>query len=311
MERFADLEITPRLWELIDAARGDEGAMRRVLVGFSRENLIRFERAFDDAVSDLVYRVIGEHGDAYTEEEIAGWVVSKGLPHYAAVWDHPEQFPPELPDEGASFFGLAGVVFDERFPGQPVTTAEPYRVDSWPKVRGGIVLEQVAGGGTTRLFPIQGYDYETGVCADGRQVILGLLCPSLVAVWFDANGKYLDYEERPWGAAAAELAGREPPYNISGDRFGELIAEQLKAWQAELGFNAATIRVEQFRLPGLGIAIQELPGWALEIETATWLTDAERQEYRKARDQWVADGKFVFWWGRSYHMSRDGEVEST
>src|SRR5947209_6081682 len=31
-----------------------------------------------------------------------------------------------------------------------------------------------------RLFPIQGYDYEAGVCADGRQVIMGLLCPELV-----------------------------------------------------------------------------------------------------------------------------------
>jgi hypothetical protein len=97
MERFADLKITPRFWELIDAARGDEEAMRSVLVGFSREDLIRFEHEFNDAVSDLVYRVIGEHGDAYTEEEIAGWVVSRGLRRYAVVWDHPEQFPDELP----------------------------------------------------------------------------------------------------------------------------------------------------------------------------------------------------------------------
>jgi hypothetical protein len=132
-----DLEITPRFWELIDAARGDEEAMRSVLVGVSREDLIRFEHEFNDAVSDLVYRVIGEHGDAYTEEEIAGWVVSRGLLRYAAVWDHPDRFPAELPGEGASFYGLAGVVFDKRFPGQPVTTDEPYRISYWPKVRAG------------------------------------------------------------------------------------------------------------------------------------------------------------------------------
>jgi hypothetical protein len=142
MVRFADLEITPRFWELIDASKGDEEAMRSVLLGFSREDLIRFEQEFNDAVSDLVYQVIGDHGDAYTEEEIAAWVVSRGLARYAAVWDHPEQFPTELPDEGASFYGLAGVVFEERFPGRPLTTDEPYRIDYWPKVRGGLVLKQ-------------------------------------------------------------------------------------------------------------------------------------------------------------------------
>ena len=162
-----------------------------------------------------------------------------------------------------------------------------------------------------RLFAIQGYDYDTGVCADGRQAILGLLCPVLVAFFFDAKGKHLGCEERPWSAAAGKLAGRKPPYDISGDRFHELIAGQMKAWQGELGFSASTIRVKQFQVPGRGVSIQELPGWAQEIETATWLSDDERQESREARDQWIADGKFVFWWGRSYHMSKDGEVEST
>jgi hypothetical protein len=142
VEHFADLEITPRFWELIGAANGAEDAMRSILVGFSREDLIRFEQEFNNAVSDLVYRVIGEHGDAYDEEEIAGWVVSRGLARYAAVWDHPEQFPTELPDEGANFYGLVGVVFEERFPGQPVTTSEPYHITYWSKVQGGAVLKQ-------------------------------------------------------------------------------------------------------------------------------------------------------------------------
>jgi hypothetical protein len=160
MGRFADLEITPRFWELIDSAKGDESALRSVLVGFDREDLIRFEQEFDNAVSDLVYRVIGDHGDAYTEEEIAGWVVSRGLARFAAVWDHPEQFPAEPPEEGANFYGLVGVVFEERFPGQPLTTEEPYYIEYWPKVRGGTVLKQAdaepgagADGGGTTTFP--------------------------------------------------------------------------------------------------------------------------------------------------------------
>jgi hypothetical protein len=76
------------------------------------------------------------------------------------------------------------------------------------------------------------------------------------------------------------------------------------------GVRAAPIRVKQFWARGTGVGIEELPGWAREIETATWITDEERQDSRKSRDQWIADGKFVFWWGRSYHMSKDGVVES-
>jgi hypothetical protein len=60
------------------------------------------------------------------------------------------------------------------------------------------------------------------------------------------------------------------------------------------------------------VGIQELPGWAHEIETADWITsDAERQSSRAEWDQWIADGKFVFWTGPSHHLSADGEVEAT
>jgi hypothetical protein len=135
VERFADHEITPRFWELIEAARGEEGSMRSILDALSREDLIRFGVEFDSAVLDLVYHAVGDRGDMYDERDIAGWVVSRGLASYAFVWDHPEQFPAELPTESDSFYGLDGVVFEERFPGQPMTTEEPYRISYWPKAR--------------------------------------------------------------------------------------------------------------------------------------------------------------------------------
>ena len=98
----------------------------------------------------------------------------------------------------------------------------------------------------------------------------------------------------------------------SGDRFEQLIAEQIRQWQAELGFRPATIRVKEFWASEVGVGIEELPGWAQEIETADWISDEEeRQHYRASRDQWVANGQFVFWWGRSHHMSKDGGVEAT
>jgi hypothetical protein len=42
----------------------------------------------------------------------------------------------------------------------------------------------------TRLFPIadHGDEFVTGVCADGRQVVMALLIPDLTAEFFDATG---------------------------------------------------------------------------------------------------------------------------
>jgi uncharacterized protein (TIGR02996 family) len=142
-DRFADLNVRPRFWELIDAAQGEEG-LRSILTSLSRADLIQFEQLFDDATADLVFRVIGPHGDAYTEEEIAAWVVSQGSICYARIWDHPEEFPTELPDERPTFYGLAGAVFEERFPGQPVTVEEPSQIAWWPEARGSIVLRAEA-----------------------------------------------------------------------------------------------------------------------------------------------------------------------
>jgi hypothetical protein len=136
MGRFSDHEVVPRFWELIDASKGDESAMRATLMNLSRDDIIRFDAEFGDAVSDLLYRVLGDHGDVYEEEEIAGWVVSQGSAYYAVVWDHPDQFPTEIPDAPPNFYGLAGVVGDERFRDQPITSHEQYAVTYWPKARG-------------------------------------------------------------------------------------------------------------------------------------------------------------------------------
>jgi len=165
-----------------------------------------------------------------------------------------------------------------------------------------------------RLYPIRdhGGDFFTGVCGDGRQVVMGLLCPEVVAVFFDAAGNHLGCESRFWGEEAAGLAGREPIYDIFGDRFCALIARQLKDWQGELAFRTATIRVKEFWAAGQSVGIEEMPGHYRDIESADWFpNEAERQGFRESRDRWLADGSFVFWWAKDYYMSKDGEVEST
>jgi hypothetical protein len=165
-----------------------------------------------------------------------------------------------------------------------------------------------------RLFPIQsqGYDFFTGICADGRQVVMGLLCPELVAYFFDAHGSLVGAQRRTWSDAAADVAGRVPPYRIFNDEFKALIGLQRREWEGELGFRTATIHVKEFFDHELGVGIELLPAYLREIETAPWFRDTqERERAAKLRNRWVEDGNFVWYWAKDYYMSPTGEVEST
>lgn len=165
-----------------------------------------------------------------------------------------------------------------------------------------------------RLFPIQndGHDFFTGVCSDGRQVVMGLLCPALVAYFFDLEGNLVAREERRWSEAAAEAAGATPPYQIFTNEFEALIELQRREWETELGLRAGTIRVKQFFDPELRVGIDLLPEHYRDVDIAPWLADGkEREEFARSRDRWVAEGKFVWFWGKDYYMTNAGEVEST
>ena len=157
-----------------------------------------------------------------------------------------------------------------------------------------------------------GVDFFTGHCADGRQLVMGLLCPELVTVLFDAEGNYLCSEERPWSAAAAKVAGHKPPYDICNEPFQKLIAAELTEWQNELGYRPGTIRVKTFWADNHHVGIDQLPYHYRDLETADWIpNEEERREMMASRDRWLADGDFVFWWAKDYFMSKEGDVTST
>ena len=51
-----------------------------------------------------------------------------------------------------------------------------------------------------RSYPIkthEAYGFWTGLTPDNKQVLMGLLCPNLVAFSFDADGALLAVEQRP------------------------------------------------------------------------------------------------------------------
>jgi hypothetical protein len=135
VERFADLEVAPRFWELIDAAGGDKEKLRSLLNEVSRDDLIRFAVEFDYMIDDLVSQATDQEGDTYHEEDVAGWVVSQGLRRYARVFDHVEEFPAEVPDWDHNLKGVATVVMEERF-GKPIPG---WGVERWPTVAGRVL----------------------------------------------------------------------------------------------------------------------------------------------------------------------------
>jgi hypothetical protein len=145
------------------------------------------------------------------------------------------------------------------------------------------------------LFPIQndGYDFFTGVCADGRQMVMGLLEPHLVAYFFDKNGNLLGGDKR--------LLEK-----------GKLLEQVMLEWQKELGFRTATIHVKEFYNREYPVGIEILPEHYRSVETDTWFpNEEERKEFIKSRNRWLTEGNFVWWWAKDYYMSKEGEVEST
>jgi hypothetical protein len=169
-----------------------------------------------------------------------------------------------------------------------------------------------------RLYKIQnhGEDFFTGVCADGRQAVMGLLCPNVVAYFFDAKGHFLGSERQLWIHPAPrmsmppELAHiptiMEPgtgPYQIYDRQFVAAIKTQIEQWQKALGWTTSTIEVLEFFDATHSVGIRRMPGY---------LDSKSRDpEIKRLRQEWLSQGQFVWWWSKDYEMDPDDEEEST
>lgn len=147
------------------------------------------------------------------------------------------------------------------------------------------------------LFPIQGYEEEfcTGTCADGRQVVIGLLEPQLRAYFFDPQGNLLGKEHRPY-QKPIKWGDNSAIYN---------------EWQRELGFLSGTIHVRGFFDSEEDVGIELIPQH-LQPEEIAAEPDAELRGFlEETRAGWLLEDNFVWWWAKDYWMTPDGEVEST
>lgn len=129
----------------------------------------------------------------------------------------------------------------------------------------------VRGEAGSLLYPIQpkqGY-FDAGMTGDGRQVLMGLHCPDLVAIFFGPSGDLIRHDARRLEflqrrsviVDGESVEGMVGAYDIHDER----IPSRVVAWQEELEFRAATIRVKRFFQHELGIGFEDYPAHFGEI----------------------------------------------
>jgi len=163
-----------------------------------------------------------------------------------------------------------------------------------------------------RLFPVNSYadDFVTGVCDGGRQVVMGLLCPHVVAYFFDRDGFLLGDEHRPWNHPAPRMPSG--PYQIYDKAFRTTLADQIQEWQQSVGYIACPILVRAFLDPQHPVGITLLPDHLdLPEDELQELSAEEREDTELEREEWLAAGRFVWWWAKDYWSAADGKILST
>jgi hypothetical protein len=150
--------------------------------------------------------------------------------------------------------------------------------------------------------------FHTGRLDDGRQVLLGLLCPEVVTYFFSAAGDLTGVERRAWRTPAPRL-GDVGPYQISEPAFAAEIERQIEDWKRELAAADGPIHIHAFFDDAHFVGIEPIPGH-LEEPDDDAEAPQEREERLVERKEWIQSGRFVFWWAEDYWMTPQGDVVS-
>ncbi len=168
------------------------------------------------------------------------------------------------------------------------------------------------------LYAIQTHEdsfFHAGLAGDGRSVLMGLLCPYLVSIFFDAEGNLLEVQKRSLEFLQARgvfvdgepIEGQVRTYNI----YDERIPERLAEWQQSMGVFPSPIRVKRFFLPEIGVGIEDFPDHFTEILADPHETEEEKSSIRESMREWEEGDQFVLFWGNDYWLNGSGEVISS
>ena len=160
----------------------------------------------------------------------------------------------------------------------------------------------------------QGY-FDAGMTADGRQVLMGLYCPDIVALFFDFSENLVNHESRrlEFLQRSGVHVDGEPIEGMVGvyDIFDKQILQRIAAWQEELGLRPATIRIKRFFLDELGIGIEDYPDHFGETLDDPNASDEEKADMLESIGLWDAEEQFVLFWGNDYWLNGSGRVVSS
>jgi hypothetical protein len=204
-----------------------------------------------------------------------------------------------------------GALFGERIPGGLLVGKAKIKFWPWSEARArieGRVVQPLeeritaladratkrASAAPQRLYAFRadaGY-FDAGVLADGRQVLMAAFYPATFAIFFDAAGKQVDYQERKNALHAPDEAA-------------------LRAWQLALGFEPRTIHVKKFSVAGLGTA--DLPSHLQDFvdDPDAEADPEERDAMARSLIEWVDSGSFVLYWGNDLWLDASGHVTSS
>ena len=146
----------------------------------------------------------------------------------------------------------------------------------------------------------------TGRLADGRQVLMGVMCPDFAIHYFSAAGDFVEIQNRKLTL---------PPAIRNGVYFFDEIADaslnaDIAAWCTELKFTESPIDVLKFDSDGG--TIEDFPAELIELdEEPDNFTDDERDELLEWRADWVESDLFAFWWGDELWIDSDGNVNTS
>lgn len=154
-----------------------------------------------------------------------------------------------------------------------------------------------------------------GATSDQRQVLMGLSCPNLVAIYFDMEGNLLGVQER-----VLRFMVEDSERGIATAIYDERIEPDLLSWQEELGFRPATISVHKFfvleersnQWEGAcqrdGIGIVDYPAHYHDVLAhPDEYTDEQKECVWADKARWDSEGRFVLWWGNDYWFDGSGE----
>ena len=148
--------------------------------------------------------------------------------------------------------------------------------------------------------------YTTGRCPDGRQVVMGLLCPNLVTVFFDADGHYLDAHVAPWEHPAPKMQ-ENGPFHIDDPAFAEQFQKQMCEYQTQIGFSEGRIGIHPFESPDVDCWLKRMPADLDDLDP----DDPDYEDLCEERDDWIYGENHVFGWAEEYWISPNGEVETS